>query len=362
MNPTLQPRLFPRCKSIGRTGRFFSGVISFLLLQLPLIIPSMADAEPLKRYEARQRQLGTDVQIILYAGSDEEAEAAFRAGFSRIEKLERVLSDYDQQSEASRLGQLSPMAEPEPVSPDLWQALQVSVFVSRKSDGAFDVTVGPLSRLWRRAHRQRELPSTERLAAARQAVGYRLLRFDMGRRAVQLTRPGMRLDFGGIGKGMAADLALEEISGMGIRSALVDCGGDMALGDAPPGRGGWKVGVAGLDPDKAERVVELANVGVATSGDAHQYVQIKGVRYSHIVDPRTGIGLVNRSSVTVIAVNGTLADAVASAVSVLGPRRGTRLVRHWRGVETQVLSVKKDLLVRSSTPGFPDKVTGDTGK
>ncbi|MDP7206175.1 MAG: FAD:protein FMN transferase, partial [Pirellulaceae bacterium] len=113
--------------------------------------------------------------------------------------------------------------------------------------------------------------------------------------------------------------------------------------------------------DRAERVVELANVGVATSGDAHQYVQIEGVRYSHIVDPRTGVGLVNRSSVTVIAGNGTLADAVASAVSVLGPRRGTRLVRHWRGVETQVLSLKDGVLIRSSTPGFPDKINGDSG-
>ena len=130
----------------------------------------------------------------------------------------------------------------------------------------------------------------------------------------------------------------------------------MALGDAPPGNAGWRIGVAGLDPDKAERVVELANVGVATSGDAHQYVQIEGTRYSHIVDPGTGVGLANRSSVTVIAVDGTLADAVASAVSVLGPRRGTRLVRHWRGVETQVLSVKDDILVRHATPGFPERI------
>jgi len=289
--------------------------------------------------------MGTDVQIILYAASREQAEAAFLAGFARIEQLEQVLSDYDQDSEASRLGQLSPMANPAPVSSDLWQALRVSVFVSRKSGGAFDVTVGPLSRLWRRAHRQGELPSPERMDAARHAVGYRLLRFDKERQAVQLTRPGMRLDFGGVGKGMAADLALEEIAHMGVRSALVDCGGDMALGDAPPGSEGWRIGVAGL-----------ANVGVATSGDAHQYVQIEGTRYSHIVDPGTGVGLANRSSVTVIAVDGTLADAVASAVSVLGPRRGTRLVRHWRGMETQVLSVKDGVLVRHATPGFPERI------
>jgi thiamine biosynthesis lipoprotein len=103
-------------------------------------------------------------------------------------------------------------------------------------------------------------------------------------------------------------------------------------------------------------VVVLANVGVATSGDAHQSVQIEGTRYSHIVDPGTGIGLTIRSSVTVIATDGTLADAVASAVSVLGPRRGTRLVKHWRGVETQVLSLKGGILVRHATPGFPERI------
>ena len=359
MNPPPRHPIFPPRKCRERLGRFlFCGFFIFLG-QLALASPAVADGDELRRYEASQRHLGTDVQIILYAASGEQAEAAFLAGFARIEKLERVLSDYDQDSEASQLSQSSPMADPEPVSKDLWQALRVSVFVSRKSGGAFDVTIGPLSRLWRRAHRQGELPSSERIDTARDAVGYRLLRFDAGRQAVQLPRPGMRLDFGGVGKGMAADLALREITGKGVLSALVDCGGDMAIGDAPPGSGGWKIGVAGLDPNKAERVVELANVGIATSGDAHQYVQIKGTRYSHILDPRTGIGLTNRSSVSVIAIDGTLADAVASAVSVLGPRRGTRLVRHWRGVEVQVLSLKDGVLVRHTTPGFPERIAAE---
>jgi thiamine biosynthesis lipoprotein len=340
-------------------GTFIFCGFSVLLAPLALASTAVAGEEELKRYESMQRHMGTDVQIILYAASHEQAEAAFLAGFARIEQLERVLSDYDRDSEASRLSQSSPMADPVPVSKDLWQALRVSVFVSRKSGGAFDVTIGPLSRLWRRAHRQGELPSSERLDAACDAVGYRLLRFDPGRQAVQLPRPGMRLDFGGIGKGMAADLALKEIRSKGIRSALVDSGGDMAIGDAPPGTAGWRVGVAGLDPDRAERVVQLANVGIATSGDAHQYVQIEGTRYSHIVDPGTGIGLTIRSSVTVIAADGTLADAVASAVSVLGPRRGTRLVRHWRGVEVQVLSLKDGVLVRHTTPGFPERTAAE---
>jgi thiamine biosynthesis lipoprotein len=152
---------------------------------------------------------------------------------------------------------------------------------------------------------------------------------------------------------MAADAALQEIAARGLHVALVDCGGDMSIGDAPPGSRGWRIGVASLDANRAERVILLSNVGIATSGDAHQYVEIDGTRYSHIVDPQTGVGLTTRSSVTVIAADGTLADAVASAVSVLGPRRGTRLARFWKGVESQVLSLQDGVLSRRATPGFP---------
>jgi thiamine biosynthesis lipoprotein len=359
MNQFLTGRRFFRYKYMDRAGKLVLWGL-FVLLSGPAVTSlAVAGDEELQRYEATQRQLGTDVQVILYAESREQAEVALRAAFARIEQLDRVLSDYDENSEASQLGRMAPMRQPEAVSKDLWQALRVSLFVSQKSRGAFDVTVGPLSRLWRRAHRQGELPSAERMVEARAAVGYRFVRLYPRSQSVQLSRPGMRLDFGGIGKGMAADAALQEIAARGLRVALVDCGGDMAIGDAPPGSMGWRIGVASLDPDSAERLILLSNVGVATSGDAHQYVEIDGTRYSHIVDPRTGIGLTTRSSVTVIAADGMLADAVASAVSVLGPRRGTRLVRHWRGVETQVLSLKDGILFRHATPGFPERIAAE---
>ena len=325
-----------------------------LLIVLQFSTGVTGQADELQRFEASRKQLGTDVQIILYAATREQAEAAFLAGFERIDQLEAVLSDYDPDSESSRLGQLSPMKRPVPVSADLWRALRVSSFISQRTGGAFDVTVGPLSRLWRRARRQRELPAEERLSAALKAVGYRHLRFDQRHQSVRLSRPGMKLDFGGIGKGMAADVALAEVVKKGVRSALVDCGGDMSMADAPPGSAGWRIGVAGLDSEKVESVIELSHVGVATSGDAYQYVEIAGVRYSHIVNPHTGIGLTTRSSVTVIAADGTLADALASAVSVLGPGRGIKLARHWHGVEAQVVSLQGGEPVRFVTPGFPE--------
>jgi thiamine biosynthesis lipoprotein len=237
------------------------------------------------------------------------------------------MSDYDPESELSRLSRSSPMTCGVRVSEDLWRVLTKSQALSERSEGAFDVTVGPLSKLWRRARRQRKRPSPERLEAARAAVGYRHLRLDPRRRAVQLVRPNMRLDLGGIAKGYAADEALAALRRMGLPRALINAGGDIAAGDPPPGRTMWKIGVAPLERDAApSHHIGVANGAVATSGDAWQFVEINGARYSHIIDPRTGEGLTTLSSVTVVAPDCATADSLASAVSVLGPDEGLALV------------------------------------
>ncbi|MCH5378160.1 MAG: FAD:protein FMN transferase, partial [Planctomycetes bacterium] len=226
--------------------------------------------------------------------------------------------------------------------------------LSEKTDGAFDVTVGPFSRLWRRARRQRHLPSAERLAEAKAAVGYRHVRVDAVESRVQLTAAGMRLDFGGIAKGYACDEALVAMRKIGVTRALVNGGGDLALGDPPPGESGWRVGVAPLQPnDPPSRVLHVANCGVATSGDAWQFVEIDGHRYSHILDPRTGLGVESRSSVTVLAPNGMAADALASAVSVLGVPRGLSLIEHTPGAACAVVAVEGDKVSAHISKRFP---------
>jgi len=137
----------------------------------------------------------------------------------------------------------------------------------------------------------------------------------------------MRLDLGGIAKGYAADEALRVLRKSGINRALVDAGGDIALGNPPPEKPGWRIGIAPLEADgPPSQVLLLSRVAVATSGDTWQYVQIGSRRYSHLVDPRTGLGLTDHSSVTVIAPEGITADGLASAVSVLGPEKGLKLV------------------------------------
>lgn len=280
-----------------------------------------------QRFEESQIHMGVEFKIVLYASDENVAHAAFRSAFQRIAQLDGIMSDYNPDSELSRLTGRAPTTEPVQVSDDLWHVLAASQKFSELSEGAFDVTVGPLSRLWRRARRQKELPPSDMLAAAREAVGYRHIQLSEATQSVTLDKADMRLDLGGIAKGYAADEALEALRKAGITQALVDASGDLVLGDAPPDSTGWKIGVAPLDRDAPpSRFLLLANGAVATSGDAWQFVEIDGRRYSHIIDPRTGTGLTDHSSVTVIAKTGMQADALASTVSVLGPCAGLRLI------------------------------------
>ena len=290
---------------------------------------SLAAAEQpeLARYSYNQVQMGIAFRITLYAADEATANTAADAAFARIDQLNSILSDYDPRSELSQLSSTAGSGKTVPVSDPLWFMLKRSQHLARQTDGAFDITVGPLIKLWRRARRMKAMPSPERLAEARQAVGYRHLELDKERQAATLHRPGMRLDLGGIAVGYAVDEALKVLQQHGIRRTMVDGSGDIGLGDPPPGEQGWTIGVAPLDPEGPPSVyVSLANYAITTSGDAFQYVEIDGKRYSHIVDPKTGLGLSRRSAVTVIAPDCTTADSLATAVSVLGPEAGLKLV------------------------------------
>lgn len=290
-------------------------------------------AGELTRYESSQPQMGVPFKIILYAPDETAAKGAFEAAFARIGQLNAILSDYDPQSELSRLSRTAGSNTAVAVSEDLWNVLARSQSLAQRTGGAFDVTVGPYVRLWRRARRNGRMPSAERLAAARAAVGYKYLKLDDASRTAELLRPGMRLDLGGIAMGYAVDEALEVLESRGITRALIDASGDIGAGDPPPGKAGWTIGVAPVSADGApSREIVLAHAAVTTSGDAFQHVVIDGKRYSHIVDPRTGLGLTDQSGVTVIAPDCTTADSLATAVSVLGPEAGLKLVESTPGV------------------------------
>jgi thiamine biosynthesis lipoprotein len=244
------------------------------------------------------------------------------------------MTDYDPESELMQLSR-KPVGEPIRVSDELFAILQKSQHVAGLSDGAFDVTIGPVVRQWRRARRTETLPSPEALARVREPVGWGKLKLDPGQQTVTLAVPDMQLDLGGIAKGYAADQALAVLQSLGLPRALVAASGDIAVGDPPPGKRNWRVAVGKLDAanGKPARILFLNNAAVSTSGDAEQFVEIGGRRYSHIVDPHTGVGLTERLQVTVVGRRATDTDAFATAVSVLGLKRGLALVESQPGLE-----------------------------
>jgi FAD:protein FMN transferase len=303
-------------------------------------LASVDGVPALARYEFTQPHMGTTARVVLYASTAPEAEQAAAAALARIAALDATLSDYRPESELSRLTR-DGVGRPVPVSRDLFRVLDAAQGLAARTHGAFDIAIGPLSQLWRRARRQVELPSPAELTAARALSRYQLLTLDPAAQTATVGHAGMRLDAGGIAKGFAADEALLVLRARGLSHALVAVGGDLALGEAPPGREGWQVALAGLRPQESApgSPILVHDVGVSTSGDAEQWVEIAGQRYSHIVDPNTGLGLTGHQSVTVVAGDAMTSDMLATAVSVLGHDAGMALVEATPGVAALVGTV-----------------------
>ena len=240
--------------------------------------------------------------------------------FAKVDALEQSMSDYRSGSE---LNQLTGQTGWQEVSPDLYAVLRFSKQLARRSKGAFDPTVGPLTKLWRRAFRQRQFPEEEDIFAARTQVQWKDLKTARKEQA-RLRRNDIQLDLGGVAKGYALNVVGQLLREAGFPAFLLDGGGDLLLGDAPAGQPeGWRINFPGTCTfgrlsDHGER--PLQNTAIATSGDTYRFLEHDGQRYSHIIDPRTGYGITHRAIITVIGPNAMVADGLASAVSVTGSK------------------------------------------
>lgn len=293
-------------------------------------------AQGLSRFSYSQIHMGVQTRVVLYAEDEPAARSAAQAAFARIAELDAALSDYRQDSELNRLC-AGPAGRWTQVSDDLFRALSKARELAEATEGAFDCTIGPLTRLWREARARGTLPDPGAIAAARARVGWRLVELDGSARSVRLAADGMRLDMGGIGKGLAAQAAVDSLRAHGVERCLVALAGDVAAAAPPPDERGWRVAIEAGPSDTASRTLVLENGAVSTSGDAEQYVEIDGVRFSHILDPRTGLGLTTRTAATVVARDGATADALASAFCVLGPGEAARVAPRFPGVAVRML-------------------------
>ncbi len=271
-------------------------------------------------HEYRRVVMGAECRILV-AADEATADRAAEAAFRRLAEVEQALSDWMAAGEVRQLPVRA--GESATVGPDLAAAIAASRAWSERTDGAFDATLGALTGAWRAA-RQAGTPLDPAEARALLArCGWRNVRFDPATRGYSAAVDGLRLDFGAIGQGIGADAAMAAIRAQGVRSALVDLSGDILAGDPPPGRSAWRVTA---DDDQASTMF-LRNQAVTTSGDRAQHLDAGGIRMSHVLDPATGWPVTTRVQVTAGAPTATDADALATALCVLGPDRGRELLR-----------------------------------
>jgi thiamine biosynthesis lipoprotein len=323
-------------------------------LILTICLLSVCQARGQTKYIFQSPEMGSPFTITIYGDDSASIAQAAAAAFDTTEKLNVLLSDYIDSSEINRLSATSGQHRWIPVSPPLFDILQKSLQAAVLSNGSYDITIGPVVRLWRRARKTHRFPDSAALRKALSRTGYRYLHLDTLTHAVLLDKEGMQLDIGGLGKGFVAQIALDLIRKKGYPIAMVNAGGKIVTGEVPAGKKGWVIGINA--PGEKEVLLPsflfLRNMAVATSGDIYQYVELNGKRYSHIVDPRTGIGLTHRRNVTALAPDGTEADWLATACSVLPWRKSLKLISRLPGTALLVTEMKNGKISRKSSAGF----------
>ena len=277
--------------------------------------------------------MGTFARVIAVAADSNTAKACIEAAFAEITKVDELMSDYKDESEISELNR-DGFKTAVKVSKSTYEVLEKSIEFSERTGGAFDVTVGPLVDLWRSAQDADTLPTDAELQQARSKVGYELLYLDANEMTVRFAADGMRVDLGGIAKGYAIDKAVEAMQKGGALGGMVEIGGDIRCFGAPPqGQSRWRIGLQdarkideSTSDGKLLLVLELTDAAVATSGNYQRFAVIEGKTFSHILDAKTGYSSEELTSATVITENATEADALATAVSVMGAEAGLALI------------------------------------
>ena len=298
--------------------------------------------QPLKKFSFTQSKMGSPFTITFYAVDSTEAVIITHKAFALVDSLIMVFSDYEESSELNRLSASAGLGKWITASTALFDILQLSKEASLSSEGMFDITVGPVVKLWRAARKEKKLPDDSTLRQRLALVGHQYLLLDTALKKVKLLKPGMQLDLGGIAKGYIAQEVVDFLNAAGITHALADAGGDLAMSEPPPGKQGWTIGINAPESNHKlmGKMLSLKNRAVATSGDVYQFVLFNGKKYSHIINPHTGLGSTQQRNVTVIAPSGAQADWLASACSLLPIRKAMRLIKRQRGTALLIIEMK----------------------
>lgn len=329
-------------------GRFFRlpfPLFFFILFVYPL--PS--HSSNLHKYH--QVSMGTVIEITLLSEDEEAARKASLQAFQEIKRIEQLMSPWIGTSDVSHLNRFAGKDWVK-VSPETFDVIQKSQKISGLSEGAFDITIAPLTGLWRKARERGIPPSSEEIKKILGLVNFRnlLIRPD-GK--VFLKKKGMAIDLGGIAKGYAVDRAFEILTSLGYKNLIINAGGDLRVGGLKENQP-WLIGIQ--DPRSAEKVmatISVSDSAIATSGDYEKFFFHQGKRYHHILNPKTGFPAEGYQSVTILSKDGMTADGLATAVFVLGPEKGYALCQKIGGVECLIMDGEGRPTV---TPGLRERI------
>ena len=273
-------------------------------------------------YEYVEMVMASPVIIRVYASSESMARRAVRDAFDRMHALEMTLSDWMQESESNRLEAASPEAIE--ISDDLRHALTISRTLWDKTDGMFDPTIGPLVDLWRKTRISGRMPQDEEILLARSRVD--LDSIELLAKTARIRRRDVELDFGAIGKGIALDAASLVLDEYGMNRHLINFDGEILTGDTPPGKESWQITILPTGTEET-LIIDAEQVSIATSGGVNQFLEIDGKRYSHIIDPSTGVGTSCARQVTVVCDSATHADVLATVGCIIDEARFEEILR-----------------------------------
>jgi len=277
--------------------------------------------------------MGNRFEITVVADDEIWAGQMIDAAVSEIQRIEALLTTFNNNSDTNRINEQAGIA-PVPVSREVWQLVQRSLRISSLTQGAFDITYGSVDkRLWNFDKTMKALPDAAVAKKMVRLINYRNVVVNEQEGTVFLKEKGMRIGFGGIGKGYAAEKAREMLQQMGVKSGIVNASGDLTAWGLQPDGKPWTVGIA--HPDMAGlpfSYLNISDMAIATSGNYEKYIVVNGKKYSHTIDPRTGLPVTGIKSVSIICANAEMADAMATPVTIMGIEAGLFMINQLKGI------------------------------
>jgi thiamine biosynthesis lipoprotein len=297
-------------------------------------------------------KMGSAFNLIIVSADSNKANHLAQKSYELVDSLNHIFSNYDSSSELSKINASAGLL-PYKMSRAMLDLVQKSQYAYIQSKGAYDISIGPLSSLWRNARKAKLFPEASTVIATKKLVGFAQVKINKRLGTIFLPNANMQLDFGGIAKGYIAQWVINFLKANGIQQALVDAGGDIVMSGPPLNQKGWLIGVN--LPETTDQLLnkklQLSNCSVATSGDVYQFIEYKGVKYSHIINPLTGYGVTNLRNVTIVAKTGATADWLATACSILPIKEAKQLaISHQAAL--LITTLKNGKLVFEATPSF----------